>query len=160
MQPQAPAAKRRKSAKGSAAGGGSAVPAIEQPTSGRQTSTSGTAQTAEPTTAAAAPSKAAIMRGASAAAEAIGNGAVPAKRGKATKRKHGRPEAAAPGAARPDGAAAAVQSNLEAAGVEVVPVAELRASEAAGANGAAPGEPPFRNKEKVLMLTSRGIPPR
>ena len=131
-----------------------------QPATVRQTSTSGTAQAAEPTTAAAAPSNAATVRDASAAAEAIGNGAVAAKRGKATKRKHSRPEAAAPGAAQPDGAAAAVQSSLDAAGVEVVPVAELRASEAAGASGAAPGEAPFRNREKVLMLTSRGIPPR
>lgn len=129
-----------------------------QPTSGRQTSTSG-AQTDEPATAAAAPSKAETVRGASSAAGAIGNGTTAAKHGKATKRKHSRPEAAAPGAAETDGAAA-VQSSLEAAGVEVVPVTELRASEAAGANGAAPGEPPFRNREKVLMLTSRGIPPR
>jgi hypothetical protein len=158
MPQQAPGAKRKKSAKGSAAGGGSAVPAA-QPATVRQSSRSGTAQTVKPTTVAAAPSKAATVMGASAAAEAIGNGAVAAKCGKATKRKHGRPEAAAPGAAKPDGAAA-VQSSLEAAEVEVVPVAELRASEAAGANGAAPGEPPFRNKEKVLMLTSRGIPPR
>jgi hypothetical protein len=131
-----------------------------QPATGRHTSASGTAQAGELATAATVPLKAGAVRGASAAPVAVANGAVAAKVGKATKRKHSRPEAAAPGAAEPDGAAAAVQSSLEAAGVEVVPVAELRASAAADANGAAPGEPPFRNREKVLMLTSRGIPPR
>lgn len=131
------------------------MPATAQPATERQTSTSGIAQADELNTAAAALPKAGAVRSSSAAAEATSNGTTAA-----TKRKHSRPEAAAPDAAEPDGAAAAVQSSLEAAGVEVVPVAELRASAAAGANGAAPGETPFRNREKVLMLTSRGIPPR
>lgn len=44
-------------------------------------------------------------------------------------------------------------------GLETVPVAQLRAAEGAGALGGGAGGR-WRNKEKVLMLTSRGIPPR
>mmetsp|Transcript_9452 Transcript_9452/g.28447 ORF Transcript_9452/g.28447 Transcript_9452/m.28447 type:complete len:447 (+) Transcript_9452:201-1541(+) len=45
------------------------------------------------------------------------------------------------------------------AGLETIPVAQLRAAEAEGVAGSG-GEQRWRNKEKVLMLTSRGIPPR
>ena len=45
------------------------------------------------------------------------------------------------------------------AGLETIPVAQLRAAEGGAALGGRP-EGRWRNKEKVLMLTSRGIPPR
>jgi len=92
--------------------------------------------------------------------------AAPAANGataKAAKRKR-------KAAAVPDGVAdadadvdAAAPNALAAAGLETVPLSALRAANAAnsaGAGAAAGGEAPFRNKEKVLLLTSRGIPPR
>lgn len=92
--------------------------------------------------------------------------AAPAANGataKAAKRKR-KAAAVTDGVADADADADAAAPNaLAAAGLETVPSSALRAANAAdsaGAGGAAGGEAPFRNKEKVLMLTSRGIPPR
>lgn len=157
---QAPSHKRKKPAKGVGAAGGTelAAPAQQQkrPQQGkRQKSAADAAQVDELAASAAQAVGAAAQQEQSPAAAAGRGGPVPAKPGKANRKRK-----VADGAA----AKAAVQSSLEAAGLELVPVDDLRASEAAGANGAngatARGEAPFRNREKVLMLTSRGIPPR
>ena len=78
---------------------------------------------------------------------------------KAAKRAHNSAGGGTEVEAAPDAAAASLPSK-GGRKLEKIPVAALRAAE--GANGATDtdGVLRFRNKEKVLMLTSRGIPPR
>lgn len=159
---QAPAAKRKKVAKGGSAGGGGSGTAASLMPQQRQKQKprkqhkrdDGAAEIDQLAAADAEAAEGAAQRVTSAAAAATGNGAVTVKADKTAKRKRKEADVATV-AVDP----AAVQSSLEAAGLETLPVAQLRASEAA-TNGATDGEAPFRNKEKVLMLTSRGIPPR